>query len=194
MKKIFLAVLLTLIITATQVNAQESLFSIQYSVGFGTGDLKDFNSAASFRGMSFEYRYMMQPAYSVGFETSYNLFYDKMDYATYTKGTISVSGIQYRYTHAVPVLAAFDYYLKPDGEINPFVGLGIGTLYTYRDLDMGMFTLENDVWQFALRPQVGVLVSTSFADLIVAAKYFNGFKANDTDGQSYFTINVGLVF
>jgi hypothetical protein len=194
MKKIFFILLLTGVIFATQVKAQESLFSIQYSMGFATGDLKDFNNAASFRGMSFEYRYMMQPSIGVGLETSYNLFYDHMDYATYTQGTESVSGIQYRYTHAVPVLAAFDYYLKPDTRFNPFAGVGIGTIYTYRDLDMGMFTLESDVWQFALRPEVGVLVSTQFADLIVAAKYFSGFKANDTDGQSYFTINVGLVF
>jgi hypothetical protein len=194
MKKIFFVVLLTGIITATQLQAQDSFYSIQYSMGFATGNLKEFNESASFRGMSFEYRYMMQPAIGVGLETGYNLFYDRLDYATYTQGTQSLSGIQYRYTHAVPVLAAFDYYLKPDTQFNPFVGLGVGTLYTYRDLDMGMFTLESDVWQFALRPQIGVLISTQSADLIVAAKYFSGFKANDTEGQQFFTINVGLVF
>ena len=194
MKKIFFVFLLTGVIAATQVNAQGSFYSIQYSMGFGMGDLKEFNEAASFRGMSFEYRYLMQPSIGVGFETGYNLFYDRMDYATYTQGTESLSGIQYRYTHAVPVLAAFDYYLKPDTQFNPFVGLGVGTLYTYRDLDMGLYTMESDVWQFALRPQVGVMLTTPSADLIVAAKYFSGFKANDTEGQQYFTINVGLVF
>lgn len=194
MKKIFFALLFTGIIAATQVNAQGNLFSIQYSMGFATGDLKDFNSSASFRGMSFEYRYMMQPAMGVGFETGYNLFYDRLDYATYTQGTQSLTGIQYRYTHAVPVLAAFDFYLKPDTQFDPFVGLGVGTLYTYRDLDMGMFTMESDVWQFAVRPEVGVMISTPSVDLIVAAKYFSGFKANDTEGQQYFSLNVGLVF
>ncbi|HSO88438.1 MAG TPA: outer membrane beta-barrel protein [Draconibacterium sp.] len=194
MKKIFFVVLLTGIITATQVKAQESLFSVQYSMGFAAGDLKEFNEAASFRGMSFEYRYMMQPAIGVGLETGYNLFYDRMDYATYTQGTQSVSGVQYRYTHAVPVLAAFDYYLKPDTQFNPFVGLGVGTLYTFRDLDMGMLTMESDAWQFALRPEVGCIISTQAADVLIGAKYFSGFKANDTEGQSYFTINVGLVF
>jgi hypothetical protein len=194
MKKIFFVVMLAGIITATHLKAQENLFSIQYSIGFATGDLKDFNNSASFRGMSFEYRYMMQPNMGVGLETGYNLFYDRLDYATYTQGTQSLSGIQYRYTHAVPVLAAFDYYLKPDTQFNPFVGLGLGTLYTSRDLDMGMFTMESDVWQFALRPQIGVLITTPSADLIVAAKYFSGFKANDTKGQQYFSLNIGLVF
>jgi hypothetical protein len=194
MKKIFFVLLLTGVIATTQVNAQGNLFSIQYSVGFSTGDLKEFNSSASFRGMSLEYRYMMQPAIGVGFETGYNLFYDRMDYATYTQGTQSLSGIQYRYTHAVPVIAAFDYYLIPDTKYNPFVGLGFGTIYSSRDLDMGMFTMESDVWQFALRPQVGAIITTPAADLIIGAKYFSGFKAKDTDGQQYFTINVGLVF
>jgi outer membrane protein len=194
MKKIFFVLLFTGVIAATQLKAQENIYSIQYSIGFATGDLKEFNESASFRGMSFEYRYMMQPSIGVGLETGYNLFYDRMDYATYTQGTQSLSGIQYRYTHAVPVLAAFDYYLKPDTQVNPFVGLGVGTLYTNRDLDMGMFTMESDVWQFALRPQVGAMISTPAADLIVGAKYFSGFKAKDTEGQSYFTFNVGLVF
>jgi hypothetical protein len=38
------------------------------------------------------------------------------------------------------------------------------------------------------------LITTSSMDLIVGAKYYNGFKANDTEGQQYFTINLGLVF
>jgi outer membrane protein len=194
MKKILFVFLLSGIITATHLKAQESLFSIQYSMGFATGDLKDFNSSASFRGMSFEYRYMMQPAMGVGFETGYNLFYDRMNYATYTSGTESISGIQYRYTHAVPVLAAFDYYIMPDTQFNPFAGLGIGTLYTNRDVDMGMFSIQNGTWQFALRPEVGVMIRTYSMDLIVAAKYFSGFKSDRREGQQYFTLNVGLVF
>jgi len=194
MKKILFVILFTGIISAIKINAQESFFSVQYSVGFSTGDLKDFNKSESFRGMSFEYRYFMQPAIAIGAETGYNLFYDRMPYATYTRGTQSLSGIQYRYTHAVPVLAAFDYYIKPDTQFNPFAGVGIGTLYSNRDLDMGMFTIQTDVWQFALRPEIGVLITTNSMDLIVAAKYFSGFKAKDTEGQQYFTINLGLVF
>ncbi len=194
MKKIFFIILLTGVITATQVKGQESLFSIQYSMGFGVGDLGEFNEAASFRGMSFDYRYMIDRSMGVGFETGYNLFYDKMNYATYTRGTESLSGVQFRYTHAVPVLAAFDYFIIPDTQFNPFVGLGIGTLYTNRDVDMGMYRWKRDVWQFAIRPQVGVIIATPGVDFIVGAKYYSAFKANDVEGQSYITINVGLAF
>jgi len=194
MKKIFFALLLTGFITATQVKAQESLFSIEYSMGFGMGDLKDFIGAASFRGISFEYRYMTQPAVGIGFETGYNLFYEEKSYATYTSGTQSLTGYQFRYLHAVPVLAAADYYFKPDEKFNPFVGLGLGTIYVYRDVDMGMFTLEDDDWQFALRPQVGTIISMQSFDLMLAGKYMMGFKTDDMEANNYFTLNIGLIF
>lgn len=194
MKKIFFVFLITGIITATQVKAQESLFAIEYSVGFGTGDAKDFVGTVSWRGVAFEYRYFVQPAIGIGVETGYNLFYEEKPYDTYTQGTASISGYQYRYLHAVPVLATFDYHLKPDANTNPFVGVGIGTLYANRDVDMGMFTMEDDAWQFALRPEVGVLINTYNVNLIVAAKYMMGFKTDNFDATYYFTINVGLVF
>jgi outer membrane protein len=194
MKKIFFVFLLTGIISATQVKAQESLFSIEYSMGFGSGDLKDFVGTASFRGMSFEYRYLVQPAIGIGFETGYNLFYEEKPYATYTKGAQAISGYQFRYLHAVPVLAAADYYFKPDTKINPFVGLGLGTIYINRDVDMGMYTIEDDDWQFALRPQVGTVVTMQGIDLMLAAKYMMGFKTNDMEANNYFTVNVGIIF
>jgi hypothetical protein len=59
---------------------------------------------------------------------------------------------------------------------------------------MGMFTMEDDAWQFALRPEVGTLISTMNVDLILALKYMAAFKAGDTDAQNYFSINVGFVF
>jgi hypothetical protein len=194
MKKIFFIFLLTGIISTTQLIAQRSFFSVQYSIGFAFGDLKDFNNSASFRGFSTEYRTMIKPSIGAGFETGYNLFYDRMDYATYTDGTQSLSGVQFRYTHTVPVLAAFDYYLKPDNQVNPFFGLGIGTLYVNQVVDMGLYRFQSDVWQFALRPEIGVLVSTPSADLLLGVKYFNGFKAKETEGQQYLSINIGMVF
>lgn len=194
MKKILFAIVFVAAIAVGQVKAQESLFSLQYSVGFGTGSVKDFVDAAAWRGMSMEYRYLTSPNLGIGFETGYNLFYKEMPYATYTKGSQSLTGKQWRYLHMVPIFAAADYYLKPDETLNPFVGLGIGTLFSNRDVDMGVFTMEDDAWQFALRPEIGTMISTQNVNLLIAAKYVTAFKAGDTDAQSYFTLNLGLVF
>jgi opacity protein-like surface antigen len=193
MKNILLAVLFVGFITS-QVSAQESKFSLQYSVGFPTGDVKDFVDAVSWRGISIEYRYIMKPNIGIGLETGYNMFFKEMPYASYTEGTKTVTGKQFRYQHMVPILAAANYYFKPDETFNPFVGLGVGTLFSSRDVDMGMFTMENDGWQFVLRPEVGTLINTMNIDFILALKYVTAFKTDVINAQNYLTLNVGIVF
>lgn len=195
MKKIFFVLLVTCIIGITQLNAQENFFSMQYSVGFGTGDMGEFIEKTSWRGISFEFRNFVSPNVGLGIESGMNTFYENKDYATYTDGTISLSGIQYRYINTIPILAAADYYFQPGQKVNPFLGLGIGTIYNRRDLDMGLYTVEEEAWQFALRPELGVLVNVSEGlDLMLAAKYYAGFKSGDMEAQNYFTINFGFNF
>jgi opacity protein-like surface antigen len=195
MKKILYIFLILSGIATTQVNAQQRFFSLQYSIGFGSGDVGDFISSASFRGISMEFREMVTPQIGVGGEVGWNVFYERRAYDSYTSGAQTLTGVQYRYINAVPILAAVDYYFKPEEKINPFVGLGIGTLYNKRNTDMNLYTIETDVWQFALRPEAGVRVMASDnVEFILVGKYFNGFKTSDSDGQSYFTFNIGMVF
>jgi outer membrane protein len=194
MKKIFIVIFVVATFAAAPSIAQSS-FSIQYSMGFGNGDVKNFISSASFRGAALEYRYHIQPKLSVGADIGWNTFYERRAFDTYTSGTVSLSGVQYRYINAMPIYAAVNYYFKPDEKINPFVGLGVGTLYTKRNTDMNLYTLENTVWAFALRPEAGVLVNANPGlDIVLAGKYNYGFAAGGLDPQSYFTFNIGLVF
>jgi len=194
MKKILFTLLTLVLFSTGEIKAQNSFFSLQYSMGFGMGDTKDFISPASFRGVGLEYRYFPEPAVGVGFETGYNLFYERKNYATYTQGAESLSGVQYRYIHFVPVLAAVDYYFIPDTKFNPFAGLGLGTLFSEKTIEMGVYNNTTDVWQFSLRPEIGVLFAAPGFDLIVAGKYFTAFKANDNPAQNYFAINLGILF
>jgi outer membrane protein len=194
MKKIFNVVLAVGLFAAAPTFAQSS-FSVQYSMGFGSGDVKSYVSSSSFRGAAVEYRYHVQEKISVGADIGWNTFYERRAYDTYTSGTISLSGVQYRYINAMPIYLAGDYYFKPGEKLNPFIGLGVGTLYTRRNTDMNLYTLENKVWAFALRPEAGVLVNANPSlDIILAGKYNYGFAAGGLDAQSYFTFNIGLVF
>jgi outer membrane protein len=194
MKKLFYIFLAAAFFAAGPAVAQNS-FSIQYSMGFGAGDMKSFISTSSFRGAAIAYRYRIQEKFSVGADMGWNTFYERRAYDTYTSGTVSLSGVQYRYINAMPIYLAGDYYLKPGEKLNPFVGLGVGTLYTRRNTDMNLYTLENKIWAFALRPEAGVLVNANPAlDIILVGKYNYGFAAGGLDAQSYFTFNIGLVF
>ena len=194
MKKLFYIFLAVGFFAAAPAIAQSS-FSVQYSMGFGSGDVKSFISSSSFRGAAVEYRYHVQEKISVGADIGWNTFYERRAYDTYTSGTISLSGVQYRYINAMPIYLAGDYYFKPGEKLNPFVGLGVGTLYTRRNTDMNLYTLENKVWAFALRPEACLLVNANpNLDIILVGKYNYGFAAGGLDAQSYFTFNIGLVF
>ena len=173
----------------------QSIFSVQYSIGTGTGDAKTFISSPSFRGASFEFRHMVQPKIGIGADIGWNTFYERRAYDTYTSGTISLSGVQYRYINALPIYVAFDYYFRPDNRINPFVGLGVGTMYFRKNTDMNLYTLKQDAWMFALRPEFGIRYEANPGmDFILAGKFNYGFDTDQLSTQSYFTFNIGFVF
>lgn len=195
MKKINLIILLFVVSSASRLFAQSDLFSLQYSVSFTVSDFKNFIGATSWRGATMDYRHMANENVGVGFETGWNAFYERMDYATYVDGTRSLSGTQFRYCSAIPILISADYYFKPGETINPFAGLGIGTQYTRNDLDMGLYTVREDVWHFAVKPELGVIFKArpDFG-IILCAKYYNAFKAGDIGSRNYFTTNIGFVW
>jgi hypothetical protein len=193
MKKVLYILLFSVI--ASSAFAQKSLTSIQYSIGFGAGDLHDFISPASFRGVTFDYVKLLENGFGVGIETGWNAFYEKKSFATYSFRNFDYSGKQYRYSNHFPLLATIGYYHNPEGMITPFLSLGVGTMYSLRNTDMGTYTFKQDAWQFVMRPEIGVLHKLSGgASVYLSSKYYYGFKSGDLPYQSYFTINFGIVF
>lgn len=195
MKKL-LIIISILCFVVPVASAQNSLTAFEYSVGFGMGDLNSFISKPSFRGFTLEYRKFVQPNMSLGFEAGWNVFYDAKGNDTYTFGNTSINGNQYRYQNEMPILLTANYYLSPGEKFNPFAGFGMGTMYTRRNTDMGVYSIEEQAWHFAIRPEVGFLYQLR-PDLsaFVALKYYNGFSAGDLkQTQSYLSLNVGLAF
>jgi opacity protein-like surface antigen len=191
MKKLFYTFLFIGCLSTSMSYSQDHLYSLEYSVGMGN----DFVEKPSFRGLAFEYRNMVNSNIGVGFGMGYNFFYEEKDYDTYVDGNASISGIQYRYLHNIPLMASVDYYFKPKTKINPFVGFGIGGNYILQRVDMGVFTSEDEAFQFAFRPEAGVIFAAGpNTDLVFAAKYLIGSGSNSLDGQSYLALNLGFIF
>ncbi len=195
MKTITHIIIAFLFCTGTLLNAQSNTY-LTYGIGFGTGDLGNYIEKASFRGASLDFRKLVQPNIGVGFSLGWNVFYEEKAFDTYTIGTESLSGKQFRYSNNIPMLVGADYYLKPRASVSPFLGLSTGVMYTRRNTDMNLFTLEQRAWNFALQPQVGVQFNNSITSATtIMLKYFYGFKAGDlAKPQSYFSLNVGFVF
>jgi hypothetical protein len=193
MKKIFILIIISAL--GMSSFSQDNLTALQYSMGFGTGNMHDFISKASFRGFTFDYRNLVQPNLGVGVEFGWNVFYDEIPEGTYEYQNLTISGKQWRYSNHFPMLGSFDYYIHPDDIVTGFVGLGLGTMYSLQNTDMGTYTYEKDAWHFAFRPELGVILKAGPGiGFTVNTKYYYGVKAGDLPSQGYFTINVGFVF
>jgi hypothetical protein len=195
MKKAFLYIILLSFLLPGMLRAQGGYSSIQYVMGFGTGDVSSFISQPSFRGVAFDYQRYISENLSAGVELGWNVFYEKMDYDTYTVESISLSGKQYRYFNNFPMLATIQYNLNPDQPLNFYANLGIGTMYSIKTIDMGMWRLEDKSWHFALKPEIGVMYEMNHnAALKLAGKYYTGFATGSADARSYFAISAGFAF
>ncbi|WP_051364331.1 outer membrane beta-barrel protein [Flavobacterium limnosediminis] len=193
MKKLFYTFLFfgCLLTSISYSQGSKHVYSMEYSVGLAS----DFIDNVSFRGLGFEYRNMVKPNIGVGVGIGYNFFYEKKDYGTYVNGNESLTGIQFRYLHNVPMMVAGDYYFKPNTKINPFVGFGIGGNYISKRTEMGVFMIEDEAFQFAFRPEAGAIFQAGPDAMIsFTAKYIIGTDADDIDAQSYLALNLGYVF
>ncbi|MFN8256737.1 MAG: outer membrane beta-barrel protein [Bacteroidales bacterium] len=192
MKKIIYTFLFAVLVS--HAFAQSGMFSMQYPIGFATGDLKEHIDKVSWRGFTMDYRKFANPNLGIGFDISWNVFYEEKPYDTYVQENITYSGKQYRYSNSFPMLLAATYYMKPDDLINPYIGAGLGTMYTLRNTDMNLYTFETDSWQFSLRPELGIIFEPQPGiGILLGAKYYYGFKTADLEGQGFFTLNVGIV-
>jgi hypothetical protein len=196
MKKIVYSVIIIMILGVTMTNAQNSRTSLTYAVGFATGDLGEYISQPSWRGFNIESLKMISEKVGVGGSFSWNVFYEAQDYDTYTRGTASLSGKQYRYSNNLPMSLNVNYYLTAGQKIIPYVGLGTGVMYTRRNTDMNLYTIEQEAWNFLLQPQFGIEIANEYSSAFtIVAKYFYGFAAQDFDkAQSYISLNVGWTF
>jgi len=195
MKKTILFILVIGLAIPGIVKAQSGYTSIQYQIGFAAGDLGDYIGNASFRGAVIDYQKNLRSDVSVGVEFAWSTFYEKKEYDTYTVDQYSLSGIQYRYSNMFPMLVTAEYYFMEGGTVEPYVNLGIGTMYTIRETDMGIWMLQQKAWQFGLKPELGVIYDVgSNSSVKLEAKYYMGIGGSELENQSFFAISAGMVF
>jgi len=192
MKKIFL--LFLTVITLQAVYGQKGYSAVSYSMGFSTGDFNEYVDQVSYRGINMEFYWHVKPNLDAGVEVGWNVFYSKEDKKTYTEGTQSISGVQYRYTNAVPIIAGARWR-KTGGKTEPYLGAGLGTTSVNRSTDFGLYRIYNNTWQFCVRPEAGLIYKTStYSGITAGVKYYANFENDDLSAQSYFTVNVGFAF
>lgn len=192
--KIFIALMLASGVFITSFVSAQSFTSIQYTVGIPGGGLKNHVSKVSWRGATIEYQKEVAPSVSVGVNFAWSTFYERKDYASYTRDNATISGIQYCYDNLFPMLVNAHYTIGT-GTVIPYVGLGVGTMYDLRNTDMGIWTVEEKNWHFLVTPEAGLMFDISPGTSIkLNAKYDYAFKIKDADAFGNLNINFGFVF
>ena len=200
MKKIILAAIIIAI--GFGANAQ-SMFGIHYSIGLPMGETKDYLSKASFRGIGLEGRYFVTDNLTIGGSFDWQVFYEEEGPQTFNEEVdfdgddtpVTVYGKKYKYINALPMMVTGYYHFGEDGDLRPYIGTGIGVANMIQRSDLGLFSSDKNTWNFALTPEVGVLIPINFNTALSAAVTYNmAFKANDSLNYSWLTFKIGFAF
>ncbi len=172
------------------------LATVSYTMSFPTGEAADFISKASFRGITLDGRGFLSDRVSIGGAINWTAFYEKQDEQTITEGSLSITGVPYKYINACPILANVHVYTGvTDDGIRIFGGVGVGTYYINQRTDMGLWTLQDDHWHFGFAPEIGILFPLGGStDIIASVKWNYAVKSGDTSNYNWFGLNIGFTF
>ena len=193
MKKILLILFASIGVQQLAAQDEDYAITMSYPVGFPVGSMHNFIQQTSFLGLSAEFTKRTGTNVDIVFEVGWHTFYSRSDEKTFTDGTVSISGVQDRYTNVAPVLLGFKYTVPTETKIKPYFAFGMGAMYSERRREISRYPIETDTWQFLMRPEVGIIYKTDFdISPLIGVKYYGSFGNQDLSGQSFLSISVGL--
>jgi opacity protein-like surface antigen len=188
----YITIILLIIMSSVAVNAQSSIFGMTYDVSIPTGDTEKLISGVQWRGFAMEGRWYTSKNTSLGFAWHWNVFQETV-LTTVNVDNKAVTGNQVRNINAFPFLMTGHFYFKGGSFAQPYLGLGAGVYFVKRRLDIGIYTLDEDKWQFGVSPEVGLLFPVDLGfNLMLRAKYHYAFETSSADAVTYFSVNVGF--
>ncbi|QZT37490.1 outer membrane beta-barrel protein [Halosquirtibacter xylanolyticus] len=174
-----------------------SLFIVNYNMGFATGEIQDFTQTNSFRGTSIEYRTFVSNKLSVGFSGDFQNFYDAKGKETMEYKDIVLTGNAYNWVYTSSLMGTFHYYLKnpSTSKLVPYIGIGAGGVYTSYEKTLGGVDFQADNWQFGIAPEIGIMLKlNSHLFFNGSARYNYTIENNNMASQEYWSIKTGFAF
>lgn len=174
----------------------QSLVCVDYTIGFSLGETADYITSPSFRGFSIDTRYFVTDQFSLGGSFNWSTFYEKLSGASYTRDNMTITGTQYRYLNAFPILFQAHYYLGYDiMKPRAYIGAGIGPYVMNQRVDLGIWTWENKNWHFGMSPEIGLIYPINENTKInIGVKYHYVVKAKETINYSWLGLNIGIAW
>ena len=190
MKKYIIA--LSVLFLALTANAQEVIWKLTYDVGIPFADTKEFADQTSWRGLTLDFDRFVGDKLALGMAFSWSTFVQKYPDSYYEREEILLHGTQVRYINNIPLTARISYY-QPVSNLDLFGSLGVGTVWQETRREIGTYAFVGSYWQFALVPELGVLIPAGFKTILTAkVRYVSGFKTDSAPALSYLSIGLGL--
>lgn len=200
MKKLLL---ITLCLLGLSPLLKAQMLNLNYQISLPMNQVKDFTDKASFRGFDLEYHHFLREQFSLGAAIGWNVYYQDKNHTTGNfrfndnDNIYTITGNQYRYINFVPMLAIARYYFSDrTTAVRPYFGLGLGTSWTEKRLEVGQFASTISRWQFAMAPELGMYipVNDQFA-FNVGARYYYATKAahGKVPEIQQFSFNFGII-
>ncbi len=195
MKKYILTAIVS-VFAITAGYSQISLYTLDYTMGFGLGSTGDYIKKPSFRGLTFEGRGFVTDNISVGALFNWSTFYEARENETYTHEYTTITGNQYRYINAFPMLAQVHYYFATDPhKTRVYAGTGIGTYKINQETDIGVWALAYNKWHFGFAPEVGVVLPVGYSTMVnISVKYNYAVKTKNSPEYSWIGLNLGIAW
>jgi outer membrane protein W len=202
MKKIInkIALIVLVFLSTSAFSQGGGYWNFQWSMGFPTGDTKDFVSKASLRGFAVEGRGFVTDQLLIGGRVAWNVFYDNLGNVTQqVNETTVVNGYSQKYLNAMPLMLTGHYEFNQTGSsVLPYIGVGLGTYYMQSRDFVGIYYVQENDWHFGFYPEVGVVIplggSTSNTGLNAAVQYNMAAKTKNAAAQSWIGLNIGITY
>jgi outer membrane protein W len=140
-----------------------SVMAFNYEISLPLGSFgDDFVSDTSYRGFSFEYRSLVTRNVSAGFGFTYNRFDETIDEEAVTLANGGLlTGPVYRSADQLAAKALFHLYLRDEGTLRPYAGVGLGGVWTYAYAQTTDLSNTEDGFDFIVSPEAGFALTAA---------------------------------
>jgi len=188
--------------TSSVTAQQRYLTSLNWSIGFPTGNLNTYTPSTSYSGFSADLRFLQPDRVFFGVSGGWNYFSDILRNATVSVENAAVYGTQVRTVNAIPLLASAGLFFDDGGSnIHPYAAINIGAYSVNQRVEIGLVQINNNNWHFGLAPEVGLMVDLERTTAFHAQARYNravssGTSLSGSSDNSYgwWSLNIGFTF
>ncbi len=188
------AALLVAACLGSRAQAQEKSWVMDYRMSTPLGNTSDFVGDFSWRGLGLEWHWMVQPKISAGVGFGFNSFWEETNEVV-SVGAVDISGNQFRYTTAIPIIGMFRYHIKPSDvdAVGFYVGGDVGPYYIDRRATVGFLAADDDNWHFGVAAEGGIQVPIEYYTRgVFNLRYNYAFESGDAPAQSWLDLELGV--